>query len=43
MNQILEKEIKEIIKRNKKVELNKKWETSFFRKFTLSFLTFLIL
>lgn len=39
----LEKQIEKILERNKKVELDKAWETSFFRKFVLAFFTFLIL
>jgi len=43
MNKDLENQIKEIVERNKNVELDKKWETSFFRKIVLAILTFLIL
>lgn len=37
----LEKRIKIIEDRNKKVELNKKWETSFSRKIIISILTYI--
>ncbi len=38
----LEKEIKKIKERNKKVEINKAWETSFSRRILLFLLTYLI-
>ncbi len=40
---ILKRDIEEIKKRNKKVELEKAWETSFTRKCTIIFLTYLIM
>jgi len=39
----LEKEIKEIKKRNKKVEMEKAWETSIFRKVIIAILTYLVI
>lgn len=38
----IEKEIEEIKIRNKKVELDKKWETSITRKMTICILTYLV-
>ena len=38
----LEKEIKQIKKRNKEVELNKRWETSFTRKLCIAILTYIV-
>ena len=38
----LEKEIAEIKERNKRVELDKKWETSWTRKICIMFLTYLV-
>ena len=38
----LEKEIKLIKKRNKEVELNKRWETSFTRKLCIAILTYIV-
>ena len=38
----LEKEIKQIKKRNKDVELNKRWETSFTRKLCIAILTYIV-
>ncbi len=38
----LEKEIEEIRKRNKKVELDKKWETSITRKIFIAILTYIV-
>lgn len=37
-----EKEINEIKERNKKVELNKKWETSLTRKIGIMILTYIV-
>ncbi|KKP85749.1 MAG: hypothetical protein UR89_C0043G0004 [Candidatus Roizmanbacteria bacterium GW2011_GWA2_35_8] len=37
----LAKEIEQIKKRNRRVELDKSWETSFFRKVLLVFFTYL--
>jgi len=39
----MNKEIKAIIQRNKKVEADKAWETSFTRKFIISLMTYLII
>lgn len=39
----LEKQIEKIISRNKKVEIDKKWETSFTRKFLISILTYFVI
>ena len=39
---ILEKEIEEIKSRNKKVELDKKWETSTTRKVCIAILTYIV-
>lgn len=38
----IEKEINEIKKRNKKVELDKSWETSFTRKICIMVLTYIV-
>ena len=38
----LEKEIENIKKRNKKVELDKKWETSWTRKICIMVLTYIV-
>ena len=38
----LEKEIKQIKDRNKRVELDKTWETSWTRKLTIMILTYLV-
>ena len=38
----LEKEIADIKERNKRVELDKKWETSWTRKFCIMILTYLV-
>ncbi len=38
----IEEEIKEIQKRNKRVELDKKWETSFTRKICICILTYIV-
>lgn len=38
----LKKEIKEIKERNKKVELDKKWETSYTRKTCICILTYIV-
>ena len=38
----LEKEIKEIKERNKRVELDKKWETSYTRKICICVLTYIV-
>ena len=38
----LEKEIENIKKRNKKVELDKKWETSWTRKICIMILTYIV-
>ena len=38
----LENEIENIKKRNKKVELDKKWETSWTRKICIALLTYLV-
>lgn len=38
----LEQEIKNIKKRNKKVELDKKWETSWTRKICICILTYIV-
>lgn len=39
----LEKEIEKIQERNKRVELDKAWETSFFRKVVVSLLTYFVI
>jgi len=41
-NNILEKEIKSIKERNKKVELDKAWETSWIRKICICVLTYIV-
>lgn len=41
-NKELEKEIQEIKKRNKRVEDNKTWETSFTRRMCICILTYII-
>ena len=38
----LEKEIEEIKQRNKRVELDKKWETSYTRKICICILTYIV-
>ena len=38
----LEKEIKQIKQRNKKVELDKKWETSWTRKICIAIFTYIV-
>ena len=38
----LKEEINQIKERNKKVELDKKWETSFTRRFCIAILTYII-
>lgn len=38
----IEKEIKEIKERNKRVELDKKWETSLTRKICIAILTYIV-
>lgn len=38
----LKKEIEEIKERNKRVELDKKWETSFTRKICIAVLTYIV-
>ena len=38
----IEQEIKEIKKRNKRVELDKKWETSITRKVAICILTYIV-
>lgn len=38
----LEKEIEQIKQRNKKVELDKKWETSFTRRICICILTYVV-
>ena len=42
MEKNLEKEIESIKKRNKRVELDKKWETSFTRRAFICVLTYII-
>ncbi len=42
MEKNLEKEIESIKKRNKRVELDKKWETSFTRRAVICVLTYII-
>lgn len=39
----LEKRISSIEKRNKKVELDKKWETSLFRKISIALITYIFM
>ena len=41
-NTDIEKEINDIKERNKKVELNKAWETSWTRKLCIMFLTYIV-
>lgn len=41
-NMNIEKEINDIKERNKKVELNKAWETSWTRKLCIMFLTYIV-
>ena len=41
-NSIMEKEINKIKDRNKRVELDKKWETSFARRVFICILTYII-
>ena len=41
-NNDLQKEIEKIKDRNKKVELDKKWETSWTRKFCICILTYIV-
>lgn len=41
-NKSLEKEIENIKARNKKVELDKKWETSWTRKICIGILTYIV-
>jgi len=45
MNEIgqIKKDIQEIKYRNQRVELDKKWETSFERKFLVAILTYLVI
>ena len=38
----LKKELEEIKKRNKRVELDKKWETSYTRKIVICILTYIV-
>lgn len=38
----LEKEVKKILERNKKVELDKAWETSWTRKICIMILTYIV-
>lgn len=38
----LEKNVEEILKRNKRVELDKKWETSTTRKVCIAILTYIV-
>lgn len=42
MEEELRKEIEEIKKRNKRVELDKKWETSALRKISICVLTYIV-
>jgi len=39
----IEKEVEKIKKRNKKVEADKAWETSFFRKIIIAHLTYFVI
>ena len=39
----MNKEIRTIIERNKKVEADKAWETSFTRKITIAIMTYLVI
>jgi chromosome segregation ATPase len=41
--EILEKSIKKLEKRNKKVEANKSWETSTFRKVSVAIITYIFM
>ena len=41
--QYLESEINKINERNKRVEADKAWETSFFRKFIIALLTYAVI
>ena len=43
MDKNYEKRVEAIEIRNKKVELDKAWETSFFRRFLIAFLTYLVI
>lgn len=38
----IQKELEEIKNRNKKVEQNKAWEISFFRKFSITVITYIV-
>jgi len=42
-NKKLEQEIKTIKKRNLRVEADKAWETSYFRKFLVALLTYIVI
>ena len=42
MNENLEQEIEKIKKRNKRVEMDKAWETSFVRKICICILTYIV-
>lgn len=42
MDQTLEERVQAIEERNKRVELDKKWETSFSRIFTVSLFTYVV-
>ncbi|EKD66671.1 MAG: hypothetical protein ACD_49C00023G0014 [uncultured bacterium (gcode 4)] len=39
----MEQKIQEIIERNKRVEIDKAWETSFFRKICVAILTYFVI
>jgi len=39
----IEEEINKIKERNKKVELDKAWETSFFRKIVIAIMTYIVI
>ena len=39
----INQEIKSLKERNKRVEVDKKWETSFFRKFLIKIFTYLVI
>ena len=41
--ELLEQEIEEIKKRNRRVEVNKAWETSWTRRFVVSILTYFVI
>ncbi len=41
-NKELEKQLNEIKKRNQRVELDKKWETSYTRRIIIMFITYLV-